>query len=75
VQETLSINVLNRAPYQFTGLSNKMVAVNAKLTIDPTSSFRDDDGHSLTIKDAQYTFNSVPYPIPGSFFTKDSSKI
>jgi hypothetical protein len=45
------------------------------LTIDPSASFRDADGHSLTIKDAFYTINSIRSQIPGSFFTIVSSKM
>jgi hypothetical protein len=77
VQETLPINVLNRAPYLACNISSKTVGINGQLTIDPSSSFIDADGHSLTIYDAYYTINSVRSQIPDSdsFFSIVSSKM
>ena len=37
--------------------------------MDPSPYFLDDDGHSLTISVAYYTFNGVTLAIPGSIFT------
>ena len=73
--EALSINVLNSQPILKTPLSSYTVAVNVKLTIDPSSSFHDDDGHSLKIEDAKYTFNAITSQIPSSFFTIVSSSM
>jgi hypothetical protein len=39
------------------------------MIIDPSSGFRDADGHSFTIYDVHYTINSVRSPIAGSFFS------
>ena len=63
--------MLKWAPYLLSTipLCNKTVALNEILEIDPSSSFRDDNGSSLTIKDATYSFNGVISPIPGSFFS------
>ena len=65
----------NRAPYLATAVSSVTVRLNEIMTLDPSLIFLDDDGHSLTINDAYYTFNSVTSPIPDSFFTIVSSKI
>jgi hypothetical protein len=69
VSRTLSINVLNRAPYLSGTIPGQTVALNGHLVVDPSLYFRDDDGHSLTISVAYYTFNGVTSSIPGSIFT------
>ena len=74
MEKTFSINVLNRAPYFNTAISSKRVGVDGQRIINTLSSFSDYEGHSITIEDASYTFNSVKSPIPGSFFSIDSSK-
>ena len=43
------------------------------MMINPSLSFRDYDGHSIKISEAKYTLNSVTFPIPGSFFSIDST--
>lgn len=69
MEKTFSINVLNRAPYFNTAISNKIVGVDGQMLINTLSSFSDYEGHSLRINDASYTFNSVKSSIPGSFFS------
>jgi hypothetical protein len=43
--------------------------LNGHLVLDPSPNFLDDDGHSLTIDVAWYTFNGFTYSIPDSIFT------
>jgi hypothetical protein len=69
VNQTLSINVTNSAPFLYTNISSERVGVDGQKIMDALSNFRDDEGHSLTIYDANYTFNSVTNPIPGSIFS------
>ena len=69
VYKTLSINVTNSAPYLYTTIRNKRVGVNGQMMMDALSNFRDNEGHSLTIYDANYTINAVTNQIPGSFFS------
>jgi hypothetical protein len=45
------------------------------MIIDPSSSFSDNEYHSLTIYDAKFTFDLVTNSIPDSFFSFVSSKI
>jgi hypothetical protein len=47
--------------------------LNGHLVLNPFTNFLDDDGHSLTINVAKYTFNGVTLAIPGSIFTILSS--
>ena len=75
VNQELTINVTNSAPFLYTAIRSKRVGVNGQMIIDPSSSFYDYEGHSFTIYDANYTLNSVTNPIPGSFFSIVSSKI
>jgi hypothetical protein len=49
VLRTLSINVLNRAPYLSGTIPGQTVALNGNIVVDPSLYFRDDDGHSLII--------------------------
>jgi hypothetical protein len=71
VYKTLQINVmqLNRAPYLTGTITSKSVPLNGNLPIDISTNFNDDDGNSLMINVAKYTFNGVTNSIPGSIFT------
>jgi hypothetical protein len=74
VERTLSINVLNTAPYFYSAVSSKRVGVDGQMTIDLYSKFYDNEYQSLTLYDASYTLNSVTSAIPGSFFSIVSSR-
>ena len=66
---TLSINVQNRAPYLIGTIASQSVALNGHLVFNPLLNFRDDDGHSLVIDIAKFTFNGVTNTKPASIFT------
>ena len=71
VYNTLQINVMqpNRAPYLSGTIASKSVSLNGNLVIDLSTNFNDDDGNSLMIDVAKYTFNGVTNSMPGSIFT------
>ena len=74
MERTLSINVLNTAPYFYSAVSSKRIGVDGQMTIDLYSKFYDNEYQSLTLYDASYTLNSVTSAIPGSFFSIVSSR-
>ena len=75
MENTLSINVINTAPYFYSPISSKRVGVNGQMTIDTLPSFTDYEqiDSTLTIYDAYYTINSVKTQIPDSLFSIVSS--